>query len=82
MTGEDRRRHDDKFKAEMLCFMSRIDQRNIDKDLAYAVQGDVVADHEERLSSLEHSRTQLKTVGLAASSGFGIWLMNKLGIHF
>lgn len=82
MPGEDRRKHDDAFKSEMLRFMARIDERNINKDLANAVVEERCICHDERITSLEHSRTQMKTVSAVAASGFGVWLMNKLGIHF
>jgi hypothetical protein len=78
----ERRKNEQARWDKIYAFMSRIDERNFQKDLSYAVQGDVITKHEERITSLETTRTQLKTVGVVASSSFGIWLMNKLGIHF
>lgn len=86
MTGQDRRRHDDEFKEKMLCFMSRVDQRNMDKDIQSAAKEEALLkiqdDIETRVTSLEHSRTTLKTiyVGVPALGGFAA-AMIKLA-HF
>lgn len=66
MTGQDRRRHDDEFKDKMIAFMARVDQRNMDKDIQAAAKEEAAVkvqdDIEKRVTSLEHSRTTLKTV--------------------
>lgn len=66
MTGQDRRRHDDEFKSNMIAFVARIDQRNRDRDIQNAAKEEaaikVQDDVETRVTSLEHSRTILKTV--------------------
>ena len=83
MTGIDRRKHDDEFKDKMIAFMSRIDERNFNKDLAYAIQGDLVIDHETRITSLETSRTQLNTIakGLTLTGALG-FMIKKFGHYF
>ena len=79
----DRRHADDAFKIEIAKFMSRIDQRNIDKDIAHAVTEELAVDHEERITSLETTRTQIKTIGLGIPAfGSLAWACFKLGQLF
>jgi hypothetical protein len=79
----ERRKYDQERWDEIRSFMARIDQRNIDKDLNYAIQGDVVAEHEKRIVSLEHTRTKYNTIGMGLTSiGFGTWVIKKLGHLF
>ena len=83
MTGTDRRANDQTFKDKMIAFMSRIDQRNIDKDLTYAVQGELATDHEKRISTLEHKATALQTIIVGgASIGLWPWITSKIAKYF
>jgi hypothetical protein len=83
MTGEDRRKNDEEFKQKMTAFMSRIDQRNIDRDIAHAAQEETSVCHEERITSLEHTRTQFKTMGLGIPAfGSMAWACFKIGQAF
>jgi cell division protein FtsX len=50
------RRHDGRdadLNRELIEFMARMDQRNMDKDIQEAAQAEVVSDHETRISDLE-----------------------------
>jgi hypothetical protein len=41
--------------------MSRTDQRNYDRDLAHAVQDEIIAKHDERLTKIETFKTSVMT---------------------
>jgi hypothetical protein len=50
------RRHDGRdadLNRELIEFMSRMDQRNMDKDIQEAAQAEMVSDHEARICVLE-----------------------------
>ena len=83
MTVIDRRKNDEEFRTKLYAFMARIDERNFNKDLAQAIQGDLVADHETRITSLETSRTQLNTIAKGlTTTGFLAFMIKKFGHYF
>lgn len=87
--GPERRRYTSDFEREVFEFMSRVDQRNQDRDIQAAAREEVAVDHETRICSLEHSRTWFKGVmwtapALATVAGIFLKLgqyMTKKGIH-
>ena len=63
--------------------MGRIDERNINKDLNYAVQEDLVSDHEARITSLEHSRIKYNTgAKILTGTGFVTMMIKKFSNYF
>lgn len=60
--GPERRKYSSDFEREVFEFMTRVDQRNLDRDIQSAAREEVVVSHEERIASLEHSRTWFKGV--------------------
>lgn len=60
--GPERRKYSSEFEREMYSFMARVDQRNQDRDLQATVRDEMAVGHEERIASLEHSRTWFKGV--------------------
>lgn len=71
------------FEREFCDFMARVDQRNIDHDIASAAREQVAEDHEERIQQLEHAVTVAKTIGIGGPTVLSlIWGAFKFGSHF
>lgn len=81
------RRKMNAFEREVIEFMIRTDQRNMDRDLAHAVQDEVAIKTEERVCSLEKTRDTAVlifkgTVAGVPALGSIAWACFRLGQFF
>ena len=74
------RRKANNFEREVYEFIARTDQRNQDRDLAHAVQDEVVAKHHDRICAVEtfQNRVEWTVAGVPILSTVA-WAMFKLG---
>ena len=70
--GKERRSRSD-FEREVCDFMSRIDQRNMDKDIQSAAMYETVIDNVARINKLENWRNFLTGAWIAACGIFTFW---------
>ena len=71
--GKERRARSE-FEREMCDFMSRIDQRNTDKDIQSAAMYETVMAHETRIQCIERWQSWLTGAWVAASGLIGLWI--------
>ena len=76
----DRRKADDEFKIQVRDFISRTDERNKDRDLTHAIQGEVIDGLDTRLVSVEKSRDRMEFAAMSVPAvGSLAWACFKLG---